>query len=327
MEKKISIVIPNYNGAKTIGKCLTAAFSSNYSNFEVIVVDDCSDDNSVEIIKGFPCKLLRLKERTGSSRARNTGGNNCSGDIIFFTDADCLVKSDTLSIINNTYISLDQDVVIGGTYTAIPYDRQFCSIFQSVFVNYSETKKIHNPDYIAAHAMCIYTETFKKSGGFPEVFLPIMEDIEFSHRLKRSGIKLRMNSDIQVRHIFDFSLNRSIRNAFRKTRYWVIYSRKNKDMLTDSGTASYELKFNVCSFFVNIILVSSWLLLSNSIFLAAAAGITLCNLFINRMMFEAFFRAKGGLFAVAAILFYMIIYPLPIGAGTVDGIISNDLRR
>ena len=57
MEKRISIVIPNYNMAATVGKCLDAAFASNYANLEVIVVDDCSEDNSVEVIE-HPRKSL-----------------------------------------------------------------------------------------------------------------------------------------------------------------------------------------------------------------------------------------------------------------------------
>ncbi|HDZ62790.1 MAG TPA: glycosyltransferase family 2 protein, partial [Nitrospirae bacterium] len=89
-EKKISVVIANYNKASTIGKCLEAALCSRYRNFEVIVVDDMSDDGSVDIIKQYPCKLIRLNEHSGASKARNVGASHSSGDIIFFTDADCL---------------------------------------------------------------------------------------------------------------------------------------------------------------------------------------------------------------------------------------------
>ncbi|TAL24620.1 MAG: glycosyltransferase, partial [Nitrospirae bacterium] len=60
MHKLISVIIPNYNGEATIGKCLEAVFSSEYDKFEVVVVDDCSNDNSVEIIKRFPCRLISL---------------------------------------------------------------------------------------------------------------------------------------------------------------------------------------------------------------------------------------------------------------------------
>ncbi len=325
MEKRISVIIPNYNGAKTIAKCLAAAYESNYENFEVVVIDDFSMDNSVEIIERYPCKLIRLDRRSGTSKARNTGALNCSGEIIFFTDADCLLQPDTLSIINRAYASAGPDVVMGGTYTAIPYDKRFCSVFQSVFVNYSETKELENPDYIAAHAMIMNVEIFKKSGGFPEVFMPIIEDIEFSHRLKRLGVKLRMNADIQVRHIFDFSLSRSLRNAYKKTMYWVMYSQKNKDLLTDSGCASVELKYNVFSCFLNMLLVVLYLILQYSLFLYVIPLIVLSNTLVSRKQIEAFYRAKGVLFAGAAYMYYSILYPLPIGLGTISGVIKNYL--
>ncbi len=59
MTHSISVIIPNRNGAATIGKCLTAVLDSRHDNFEVIVVDDGSGDDSVEIIKCFPCRLIR----------------------------------------------------------------------------------------------------------------------------------------------------------------------------------------------------------------------------------------------------------------------------
>ena len=126
MEKLISIVIQNYNNEGTIGKCLEAAFASDYTNFEVVVVDDHSDDGSVEIIKKFPCQLVSFQKRSGTSKARNVGAQSSSGEIIFFTDADCLLQKDTLSIVNNVFSEVDTDVIIGGTYTRMPYDKSFC---------------------------------------------------------------------------------------------------------------------------------------------------------------------------------------------------------
>lgn len=81
MNKLISVIIPNYNGSSTIGKCLKSAFSSKYDNFEVLAVDDCSTDNSAEIIKSFPCRLIALDKNSGASKARNTGAYNSSGEI------------------------------------------------------------------------------------------------------------------------------------------------------------------------------------------------------------------------------------------------------
>ncbi|MBI5098829.1 MAG: glycosyltransferase family 2 protein [Nitrospirae bacterium] len=340
MEKHISVVIPNCNNAATIGKCLEAAFASQYKNFEVIVVDDKSKDNSVEIIKQFPCRLVCLENHAGASKARNTGAQESRGEYIFFIDADCLLQKDTLSIVNRTLMAqediqgdkggfLEQKsskIVTGGTYTRIPYDKSFFSIFQSVFVNYSETRTA-TPDYIAAHAMIISAEAFNKSEGFPEVFLPIIEDVEFTHRLRRTGFKLTVNPEIQVQHIFNFTFLKSMHNAFKKTKYWVMYSLKNKDLLADSGSASTELKTNVVFYFLSLISVILWIIFQQPVFLYFLQFLFILNTVVNRRLLKTFYETKGILFGVQAFLFYTLLYPLPVGFGTLAGIITFMLKR
>ena len=212
----VSVIIPVRNGESTIARCLEAVFASNYEDFEVIVVDDGSDDRSVEIIKTFPCTLVQLPGPSGVSIARNVGASHAHGDILFFTDADCLLNEDTVAIAANTLGASGRDVILGGTYTMEPADDRFFSAFQSVFVNHDESRVRDNPDYIAAHAMVLYADTFKNSGGFVENFLPIIEDVDFSHRLRRTGHRLIMNPEIQVRHLFDFSLLRVGLQWFQK---------------------------------------------------------------------------------------------------------------
>lgn len=321
-ERKISVVIPNYNNASTIEKCLEAVFSSEYKNFEVIVVDDCSEDNSLEIIKKFPCKLISLEKHSGTSNARNTGAQNSSGEAIFFTDADCLLKENTLSIVNKTLSVLSPDTIIGGTYTRIPHDKGFFNLFQSIFINYSETRKPENPDYIAAHAMVIGAETFKNSEGFSENFIPLIEDVEFSHRLKREGYRLVINPEIQVQHIFNFYLLESLRNAIKKSKYWTMYSLKNKDLFADSGTASKELKTNVVSFFLSLFLLILRMISQKSLFLYPLPFILALNSFVSRGLFKAFYETKGTLFGGLAYLYYTMVYPIPIGIGAGLGIIK-----
>ncbi|VAX31704.1 hypothetical protein MNBD_NITROSPIRAE02-1242 [hydrothermal vent metagenome] len=327
MSEFISIIIPNYNGESTIGKCLEAAFSSRYDNFEVIVVDDCSADNSIEIIKRFPCKLVALKERSGASKARNAGAQNSNGKLLFFIDSDCIVKEDALAIASAAYAENGPDVVVGGTYTPMSFDNRFFSIFQSVFINYSETKNLENPDYIATHAMAIDAETFRKSGGFPEVFMPIIEDVEYSHRIRREGYKLIMNPDLLVQHIFNYSLSRSMKNAFKKSKFWTIYSINNKDLLVDSGTASVELKVNVLSFFLNIVFLLLWIFTQNSLLLYPIPLIFATNIFANRSLIRAYYRTKGLLFAFLATLYYTLLYPLAVGTGGIAGLIKHYLSK
>jgi glycosyltransferase involved in cell wall biosynthesis len=327
MEKFISLVIPNYNNARAIGKCLKAVFASRYKNFEVIVIDDCSDDGSLAETKKFPCKIIALEKHAGAARARNNGALHCNGEILFFTDSDCLLKEDTLSIINSLYADKGPETILGGTYTKIPFDKDFFSTFQSLYIHYSETKNIENPDYIASHAMVIHTKTFRETNGFPEEFMPILEDVEFSHRLRRAGCRLLMVPDIQVRHIFGFTLSKSLKNAFRKTKYWIMYSLCNRDLSADSGTASLELKANGVSFILGICCIILWLFSLKIVFLYLILIIFLINGFISRKLLRLFYETRGFVFALCAFFYYTVLYPLPVITGSIAGLISILLKK
>lgn len=315
----VSLIIPNRNGAPTIGKCLETAFASAYAPLEVIVVDDCSQDTSVEIIRKFPCKLVRLEKHSGASRARNVGAQHASGDQLFFTDADCLLREDTLSVAARTLAAAGPNVIVGGTYTALPHDTDLLGAFQSVFVNYSETKNADHPDYIAAHALAVHSATFRKTGGFAEDFLPILEDVEFSHRVRQAGYRLVVNPELMVQHIFNFSLVGSLRNAFRKSMYWTAYSLGNGDLLVDSGAASAELKINVASYGLTALLVLLSALAGTAVWLVPVPLIVGLNLLANRGLLRAFRRARGCRFALAAAGYYVGLYPLAVGAGALAG--------
>ena len=319
----ISVIIPNHNGEKTIGRCLAAAFGSNYNNFDVIVVDDCSWDSSISIIEKYPCRLIRLSEHGGASKARNTGAKNSTGEVLFFIDGDCLLQSDSLAKAAAAYQDAGPGIIIGGTYTMLPYDQQFFSIFQSIYIHYSETKNLLNPDYVATHAMIMAKDLFQESGGFNENFMPILEDVEFSHRQKKRGVSLRMAPEIQVQHIFNFTLAKSMRNGIRKSKYWSIYSIKNRDLLSDSGTASQEFKFNVLSCFANILLVFLGVLLQSWAFILPVLLLTGSNLYLNRHLARAFYGVRGPFFAIAALLYYTLIYPFAVGIGICSGLFSH----
>jgi glycosyltransferase involved in cell wall biosynthesis len=317
----VSLIIPNRNGEATIGLCLEAAHASKYEPFEVIVVDDHSEDGSIEVIERFPCKLIRLAEHGGASKARNAGAAHSRGDLLFFTDADCLVEEDSLAIAAESFSFHGPDAVIGGTYTQDPYDRGFFNSFQSIFINYSECKKADDADYAAAHAMVIAADTFKENQGFPEDFLPVAEDVEFSHRLRRAGRRIIINPRLRVRHIFNFSLYRSLRNAVFKSMNWTVYSIANRDVLADSGTASTELKTTVGFYGVDVVLVLLFVIYRDPLFLYLTALPIVASLWVSRGLMKAFLKGGGAAFAAAAAAYFLFLYPLAVGGGGFAGLL------
>lgn len=328
MEHFISVVIPNYNGSATIGSCLSALYGSDYENFEVVVVDDFSSDTSIDLVEEFPCRLIRLGERSGASRARNIGARNSRGEILLFLDSDCVVQRNTLALVNTTIEEHKDDrAVIGGTYTKIPHDDTFFSLFQSVFVNYFETKSGKHPDYIASHALAMRSHDFRESGGFKEKFLPILEDVEFSHRLKANGFTLVMNPKVLVRHIFNFSLGKSLRNAKKKSMYWIMYSMHNRDLFADSGTASVDLKINGATYALVFFTMLLSFIIGELIFLLLVPVLITTNLILNKGLLAAFYKTRGLVFAAKAMLYYMLLYPAPIWLGALEGALKYTVNQ
>jgi len=92
----VSIIVPVYNGERTIGNCIESLISLNYPNskYEVIIVDNNSRDATLKIVQKYPVKSL-IENRIQSSYAtRNTGLKKATGKIIAFTDSDCIAHKD-----------------------------------------------------------------------------------------------------------------------------------------------------------------------------------------------------------------------------------------
>jgi glycosyltransferase involved in cell wall biosynthesis len=94
----LSVIIPAYNASATIGRTLTALANQDYSsNFEVIVVDDGSSDDTFSVVSSFPAVRYVRQDNAGPASARNHGARLAQGDLLAFTDSDCVPHSDWIS--------------------------------------------------------------------------------------------------------------------------------------------------------------------------------------------------------------------------------------
>lgn len=98
---KFSIIIPVYNVEEYIKKCLDSVIDQSFKDFEVIVVNDGTKDNSMEIVKNYPVTIIN-QENQGLSAARNTGAKKAKGKYILFLDSDDYLEKDTLKEINES---------------------------------------------------------------------------------------------------------------------------------------------------------------------------------------------------------------------------------
>lgn len=98
---KFSIIIPVYNVEKYLEKCLDSIKNQTYKDYEVIIVNDGTKDNSMDIAKKYDFKIINQKNQ-GLSAARNTGVKNATGDYLLFVDSDDYLEKDLLKELNKS---------------------------------------------------------------------------------------------------------------------------------------------------------------------------------------------------------------------------------
>ena len=114
MNEKISIIIPAYNASKYITRTLDSVCNQTYKNLEIIVVDDGSSDNTLEICKEQSEKDNRIKvfhkENEGVTLARDMGISMATGELIGFIDADDTIDPEMYEYLYNNLVKYDADI-------------------------------------------------------------------------------------------------------------------------------------------------------------------------------------------------------------------------
>ncbi len=112
----ISIIVPVYNAEKYLSKCIGSILNQSFTNFELLLIDDGSSDNSLQILKEFERKDLRIKlfnhVNSGVSFTRNFGIKNSQGDFILFIDSDDWVEAGFIKDFTNAYAENPNELLV-----------------------------------------------------------------------------------------------------------------------------------------------------------------------------------------------------------------------
>ncbi|WP_164709417.1 glycosyltransferase family 2 protein [Enterococcus mediterraneensis] len=121
MDPLISIIVPVYNSEKTIGRCIDSILNQKYKKLELILVDDGSQDGSLQICKEYKDKDSRIviitQSNSGVSKARNYGMQVSSGEFLSFVDSDDYLEADFYQFLVTKLISSGVDVITLSKYT------------------------------------------------------------------------------------------------------------------------------------------------------------------------------------------------------------------
>ncbi len=262
-----SIIVPVYNGAATIERCLDALLHQTISveQYEVIVVDDGSSDATVERVRAWMARhpelrvIIAQQQNAGPAAARNLGVAHAQAELLLFTDADCAPLPHWIEAIGRPFGSLplrefgeaqppkqSGQLIAGskGTYVT----EQSALVAQFVQVEYEERyarmKLQPQIDFIDTYSAAYRRDIFIANDGFDSSF-QIAEDQDLSFRLVAQGYQLRFVAEAEVEHLHVSTVQRYWRRKFW-TGYWkVMLVRQHPDRLVQDSHTPQLLKFQM----------------------------------------------------------------------------------
>ena len=319
---RVAVVIPVYNDEKTLGKCLKALVPSRDNpEWEFIVVDDKSSDDSAQVARGAGFQVIGLERNMGVSGARNAGARATKSDILIFVDADIIPEPGCLEAMVGV-LKNRREIHGVGAYPlsgdlSLGWSSHFVGLRSAWGYHWKEGEKERKFSSIQSECGAIRRETFDKLGGFSERHGGVgMEEFHMAHEMEDRGLGHLLIKSAAYRHHYK-PLSLRCRSLIDRTARWVplLIKRRKFESYGAVGTATAAF---------SCVLTYLWLVLgilspvaSRLLFLAAAV-------FIGQLMLEApflaFVRKMYGwrmvLYAVGALQ----IMHLSIGFGFVIGV-------
>jgi hypothetical protein len=283
------------------------------TDFELIVIDDGSTDNSAEIATNAGAIVHRNPTPQGPAAARNLGARIARAKLIFFLDADVAVYPRTLGLALARF-ELDRGLcALFGSYDSKPAAPSLVSQYRNLLHHFVHQQGTFEQGIRPAHTFwtgcgLIRRDVFLEFGGFdPRLYpRPAIEDIELGYRLTRAGHKIVLARDVLATHLKRWSLFEMIRtDIFSRGVPWTLLIKRTGTIETDLNVKA-DQKASVA---LTGVAVSSAFVIP---FFPPAAIVTVLALAsiiaLNRPFFGFLLRRKGLAFTCAAVPLHLIYY-------------------
>ena len=264
---KVSVVVASYNGGKTLPACLTSLERLNYPNYEVILVDDGSKDDTAQIAERYrmesddrrpdasaqlstlnsqlstsPRPRMRIIRQVnfGLSVARNTGIAAATGEIVAFTDSDCRADEDWLHYLVGDLLRSDF-TGIGGHNFLPPEDGW---IPTAVMASPGGPAHVMLTDRLAEHIpgcnMAFYKWALDEIGGFDPIYRKAGDDVDVCWRLQQRGWKIGFSSAGFVWHYRRATVNAYLKQQRGYGEAEALLVRKHPEYFNDIGSSIWR---------------------------------------------------------------------------------------
>ncbi len=299
----LSVVVPVRNGGRDFERCLQRLRDSLLRDFELIVVDDGSTDDSGSLALSAGAVVVRIPTPRGPAAARNLGAQAAASPLIFFLDADVAVHPETLGLALARFEAEPALTALFGSYDDRPAAPGFVSQYRNLLHHFVHQQGVFHGGIRPAHTFwtgcgMIRREAFLEFGGFdPRLYpRPAIEDIELGYRLTRAGHRIVLARDVLATHLKRWTLFDMVRtDLFCRGVPWMLLIKRTGTLESDLNVS---LRQKACVVVTGLMLFAG---LFCPLIPRAAIGLPAGLAAIVGLNFDLFrlFRRRGG-FALAA---------------------------
>ncbi len=259
----LSLVIPTHNRKDVLCHCLAAATNQDYPDYEVIVVDDGSTDSTGEMVqREFPqVRYLRQEPNRGPAAARNRGIEIATGEVVAFTDDDCLLPPDFLSRLMDGYRRYPEVAGVGGYLEASKEVLQ-----RNPFARYEAyvTHRVYRAgpeEYLGGfecpaggtNSMSYCRRVLREVGGFDESFpYAAGEDADLKWRVVQQGYRL-LYIPVKVVHLQPYTFRHFWRQNRRHGQGAIYFERKYRGRPPSTARLALRLAARIARWFPDMV--------------------------------------------------------------------------
>lgn len=206
---KVAVIIVNWKKYTITSKCIESVFKCNYSNYEIILVDNESDDSKLSTLKRKNITTISNSKNEGFSKANNQGidyaiKNNF--DYILMLNNDTIVKSNLIDVLVRTAqakkISTIQPLILNHNGQKIWNGGGKINYFFGTFFSSNKVSKSYKTiDWFTGCCCLFETKLFLEIGKLDEKFFAYYEDVDLSLRIKKNGYKIGFTSQTELIHL------------------------------------------------------------------------------------------------------------------------------
>ncbi len=227
----VSIVVPAYNCSKTISKTIESLLSQTAKNLEIIIIDDGSTDETAKCIQSYDNIFYFYQKNEGPASARNRGAQKSSGDFIFFTDSDCIAKSDWIEEALKRFDD-PQVAVVAGSYGIANKESMLARCIHDEIMYRHQKLMGCYPKAFGSYNFGVRKKTFELVDGFNQFYRCASgEDNDLSYKILKTGKKIYFERQSIVYHHHPVRVRKYLREQYRHGFWRVMIYVDHPDMV------------------------------------------------------------------------------------------------